>query len=621
MKARDTMKTKTRGTMKVRVDGETHEMATPSAETGGTLAEFLARRGFALNTRCGGRGLCNGCEVLLQAQKARPDSNGARLGTDACARSGGLQTAGRGAKRLADERDLRDERDTRDTRDAKGRDCVASGGLETAPPCASALLTKTDFVSVKACGFPLGRVAGAFDEITIPRRSLLRQQPSVVDDFRVNIPMARDPIEPGARLGAAVDIGTTTVAVLLGDLENGRTLARASAFNAQMSRGEDVLTRIEFCRAGGAAAARELQRAIAGGTIQPLLDEVCAKAGVAREDIGVVVVAGNTTMQHLLAGENPAPLGVHPFTPVFLETRVIAARDAGLKFGKSGAGGVRAHLLPGLSAYVGADIAAGLVATGMIYDEGPSVLVDAGTNGEIVAKAGGRLVGCATAAGPAFEGAGLSCGTRAVRGAVERVRLGANPFEARLGVIGGDGAARETPSGLCGSAYVDFLFEARRAGLLTGSGRFVAPEKLPAGARVEADGRGGGKLRLGPGPLWISEQDIARLLQAKAAIGAGLQTLLGALGISAREVRRVYLAGGFGMHLSLERAIGCGLLPGFEPGQIQVVGNTSLGGAFLAMNDRSLLDEMQALRARFEPLELNLQPGFEDAFIDNLALP
>jgi len=529
--------------IKARIDGATHELAPPKGD--GTLAEFLARQGFPLNTRCGGRGLCNGCEVLL-----------------------------------------------------------------------------SNSVSVKACDFPLARLAqaGAVDEITVPQRSLLRQQPSVVDDFRVNIPMARDPIEPDARLGAAVDIGTTTVAVLLCDLENGKMLARASAFNAQMRHGEDVVTRIEFCRAGGTAAVRELQRAIAGGTIQPLLDEVCAKAGVAREDIGVAVVAGNTTMQHLLAGENPAPLGAHPFTPVFLETRTYSARDVGLEFGKKSGGDARVHLLPGLSSYVGADIAAGLVATGMIYDEGPSLLVDVGTNGEIVAKAGGRLAGCATAAGPAFEGAGLSCGTRAVRGAVERVRLGANPFEARLDIIGG---AAPQPTGLCGSAYVDFLWEARSAGLLTGSGRFVAPEKLPAGAHVETDTHGGKKLHLGPGsaPLWISEQDIARLLQAKAAIGAGMQTLLGVLGIAPRDVRRVYLAGGFGMHLSLKHAIGCGLLPGFEPEQIQVVGNTSLGGAFLAMNDRSLLDEMQSLRARFEPVELNLQPDFEDAFIDNLALP
>ena len=537
--------------MKVLVDDATHELVPTKGD--GTLAEFLTRHGFPLNTRCGGRGLCNGCEVLL-----------------------------------------------------------------------------SDSTSVRACQTPLARLAGALDEITItiPRRSLLKQQPSVVDDFRVNIPMARDPLAPDARLGAAIDIGTTTVAVLLCDLENGKTLARASAFNAQMRHGEDVVTRIEFCRAGREAAVRELQRAIAGGTIQPLLDEACAKAGVAREDIGVAVVADNTTMQHLLAGENPAPLGAHPFTPVFLETRTYSARDVGLEFGKrAGATGARVHLLPGLSSYVGADIAAGLVATGMIYDEGPSLLVDVGTNGEIVAKAGGRLAGCATAAGPAFEGAGLSCGTRAVRGAVERVRLGANPFEARLDIIGGGGnnAPRPAPTGLCGSAYVDFLWEARRAGLLTGSGRFIAPEKLPACARVETDAHGGKKLRLGPGPssssLWISEQDIARLLQAKAAIGAGMQTLLGVLGIAPRDVKRVYLAGGFGMHLSLEHAIGCGLLPGFAPGQIQVVGNTSLGGAFLAMNDRSLLAEMQSLRARFEPVELNLQPGFEDAFIDNLTLP
>ena len=304
------------------------------------------------------------------------------------------------------------------------------------------------------------------------------------------------------------------------------------------------------------------------------------------------------------------------------------------------------HLLPGFSAYVGADLAAGLVATGMIYEEGPALLVDVGTNGEIVAKTGGRIVGCSTAAGPAFEGAGLTCGMRAARGAIERVRMRvdeAGVFSVECDVIGGGGGAdaRKTnkkrpdpfrevkPVGMCGSAYVDFLWEGRRAGLLQENGRFVAQELLPKGAHVEA-GAGGRRFRICEnaatgaggtgGALWISEGDIVKLLQAKAAIGAGIGTLLGVLGITASEVRRLHLAGGFGMHLSLEHAIGCGLLPGFVPGQVEVAGNAALGGAYLALHDKALLGEMERARQRFETVELNLQPGFEDAYIDNLAL-
>jgi len=451
----------------------------------------------------------------------------------------------------------------------------------------------------------------------VPARSLLKHEPAIVSEFKINVPWACDPLDPAARIGAAVDIGTTTVALILAELASGRVLAVASAFNAQIRFGEDVLTRIEMCH-DNPDAVRQLQRAVAAETIQPLIAEACAEAGIGASELGVMAVAANTTMQHLLAGVDPSPLGVHPFKPVFLEHRTYAPSELGLAFGGPGA---KVHLLPGPAAYVGADLAAGLVATGMLYDEGPSLLVDVGTNGEIIAKVGGRLVGCATAAGPAFEGAGLTSGTRGVKGAIERIALRDSPFAVELGVIGGD-AAR--PIGICGSAYVDFLWEGRRRGIVRENGRFSDEFVGRAGAAVQADDYGR-KLRLhargASGPVWISEADIARLLQAKAAIAAGINTLLEVLGSSAAAVRTVYLAGGFGLHLSLEHAIGCGLLPGFTPAQIQVVGNTSLGGAFLALNDRSLLAEMEEACARMEIIELNLQPGFEDAYIDQLLLP
>ena len=610
----------------LRIHGAATERTLPVAtqDAALTLADFLARHNLPLNTRCGGRALCNGCQVQLGRDAANVEKACRLTVADALARS------------------------------------AARAGTRA-------------------------RAA----EITIPPRSLLRQRPSVVDDFRVNIPMARDPLAPRAhtRYGAAVDVGTTTVALLLCDLETGAILSRATAFNAQIRHGEDVLTRIEKCRAD-ASAVRELQTAIAAETIRPLLAEACARARLAPADIGVMTVAGNTTMLHLLAGENPRTLGVHPFTPVFLDHRACAPRDMGLDFGPGstaaptrnsepetgncGGSAAAVHLLPGLSAYVGADLTAGLIATGMAYDDGPALLVDVGTNGEIVAKLGARLIGCATAAGPAFEGAGLTCGTRAVHGAVERIKLVSGSVEAgndapatgsagvppadgakrrpktirtkpagkmpalpaagapphppflsiELGLIGATAtsAASALPAGICGSGYIDFLHEARRAGLLLENGRF-APS-----ARVETDTSGRGRTfclspRGASGPLWISEMDIVKLLQAKAAIAAGITTLLDVLGLRPRDIKRLYLAGGFGMHLSLDHAIGCGLLPGFTPGQIQVVGNASLAGAYLALNDRALLDEMRAQCARFEAVELNLHPGFEDAYIDNLALP
>lgn len=520
----------------------------PGAESALPLAELLARHQLPLNVRCGGRGVCHGCEIELRAGKLRPHD-----------------------------------------------------GAEVAAP-----------VRVKACQHQL---ASADVAIAVPARSRLSHAAAVVSSFRLGVSWARAPLT-SARYGAAVDVGTTTVVLVLCDLVTGAIVAEASAFNAQIQLGEDVVTRIHLCLREPGAVQR-LQRAIAQDTIQKLLEQAVSRAGIDRRKIGAMTVAGNTTMQHLLAGENPAGLGVYPFKPVFLAARDYAPAALGLDFGDDA---TRVHLLPGPAAYVGADLAAGMVATGLIYAEQPVLLVDIGTNGEIVARAAGRTLGCATAAGPAFEGAGLSSGTRAVAGAIERVRFDAATGNWTTMMIG----EAPHPVGLCGSAYIDLLWEGRRAGLLETTGRFSPAFVSAAAQRFERD-EFGQRLRLpcgdASGTLSFSEGDVARLLQAKAAIAAGIETMLSLLRVDVREVETVYLAGGFGLHLSLEHAIGCGLLPGFRPEQIQMVGNTSLGGAFLALHDSGLFDAMTRACAMVETVELNLQPGFEDAYIEHLALP
>lgn len=534
------------------LDGPT-DLAVGPGDEQLTLAELLSRRGHPLNTRCGGRGLCGGCEVEWQGGAVR----------------------------------------------AHDHESISVPVLGT---------------RLRSCQWRLA--PGTAASCRVPARSLLKHAPAVVASFKINVPSASDPLDPTVSFGAAVDLGTTTVALLLVELSTGKIKAESSGFNAQIKIGEDVITRIQHCYQNNAGVS-ELQQAITQATIQPLLAQACAQAGLTLAAIGVMTVAGNTTMQHLLAGVDPSPLGVHPFQPVFLEHRTYAPSELGLNFGGPNA---KVHLLPSPAAYVGADLAAGLVATGMLYEEGPVLLVDVGTNGEIIAKVGDRLVGCATAAGPAFEGGGLTSGTRGVQGAVERITLQRAPWQADFGVIGG--AAH--PIGICGSAYIDFLWEGRRCGILQSSGRFADDFVQEAGAAIQQD-KYGRKLQLtasgASGPLWISEVDVARLLQAKAAIAAGIKTLLDLLATAPADVKTVYLAGGFGMHLSLEHAIGGGLLPGFKPAQIQIVGNTSLGGAYLALHDRSFLAEMQTACARLETIELNLQPGFEDTYIDQLALP
>ncbi len=534
-----------------------HCFEIPAALAGCTLTDLLAQHGFPLNTRCGQRGWCRGCMVEL--------------------REGELV-------------------------DASGEP-VAAG------------------VALRSCQVylpPGGRVV-----LEIPERPQIGAAPQVGETFVIDVPCGFAPLFPpaaGRDTGFAVDIGTTTVVVLLVDLTSGHVLSRAGGFNAQISFGDNVLTRIG---AGSSPTVRRaMRRALVEQTLAPLLHKACERAGRDPSRLAGGAVAGNTTMLHILADVDPTSLGIAPFTASFLEGRVLDA--AGIGLAACGFDPAMAlQLLPGLAAYIGADVTAGVHATGMTFDLSPSLLVDMGTNGEVVLCVDGRLVGCATAAGPAFEGAGLSSGARAQTGAIETVRLALAPFEVEIATIGGQPAAHN--AGICGSAYVDFLATGRSSGLLLANGRFDRKRWLEIPSEYRIDDAGGLAFRLagnhgGPGPR-ISEIDVAHLLQAKAAIGAGIDTLLDVTGISARAIGRVYLAGGFGMHIEVAHAIGMGLLPGFAEQQVRVVGNTALAGALLALLDRGALEAMESLRARIEVIELNLQEAFEDRYIDHLSLP
>ena len=516
------------------------------------LSEILADHGHPLNTRCGQRGLCRGCEVVL--------------------RQGSL---------------------------------MVDGTVIAAP------------ATLRACQ------ARLLEPIVlgIPARSRIEHKPQVGETFEIALPYAHDPLFPviGDRDTAfAVDIGTTTVVVLLVDLTTGEVLSRAGGFNAQIRFGDNVLTRIDAARTPQAVA--EMQSAVVRETIAPLLVTACERAGRTTRRIAGGTIAGNTTMLHLLAGEDPTPLGIAPFSARFLTAKQLAAADVGLS-----AVGLSAetplHLLPSIAGYIGADITAGVYATGMAFAPAPSLLVDIGTNGEIVLQHNGRLIACATAAGPAFEGCGLSCGSRARDGAVSDLTLALNPFHIDAQTIGGTPMAHA--AGICGSAYIDFLATARTAGLLSHTGRFetAAWNSLPETRRLTEDGERSILLAAGKAAPHISEVDVALLLQAKAAIGAGIETLLETTDITTQEISRVHLAGGFGMHLNIPHAIAIGLLPGFSPQQIRVVGNTSLAGALLALIDRNTLNEMETLRQQVEVVELNLSDGFEDRYIEHLMLP
>jgi uncharacterized 2Fe-2S/4Fe-4S cluster protein (DUF4445 family) len=521
------------------------------AARGLSLSDWLRREGEPLNTRCGERGLCQGCVVELVAGRL--------------------------------------ER-------------IDSGEIHEAGSQPRAL---------HACQ---NRVTEGSVRLRIPARARLSHRPQVVSEFRLGVARAHDPLAATSQLGVAVDVGTTTVALALVDLADGAVRATVSAFNRQIHLGDDVLTRIQLCLDDPSMLGR-LSAALVRDTLAPLLEEALEKTGEPARRIGALSVAGNTTMLHLLASVDPSPMGAVPFAPAFLGHRLLSSRSIGLESFDA-----PVHLLPGAAAYVGADVCAGILATGLAYDDGPSLLVDAGTNGEIVLRCGGRTSACATAAGPAFEGAGLACGVRAGDGAIEHVRLRGSPLQVECDVIG-----RGRPAGLCGSAYVEWLAEGRGAGLLTRMGR-LDPEAVRTveGFFLEPEGQGlAVQIASGRGlrPIFVTEHDVATLLQAKAAIAAGILTLLAREGAVPQDVRRLHLAGGFGVRTSVRHAIDCGLLPGFRPEQIEVAGNASLAGAYLALVDRSALTELERVARETQVVELNLDPDFESRYVDNLPLP
>jgi len=400
----------------------------------------------------------------------------------------------------------------------------------------------------------------------------------------------------------AVDIGTTTVAVKLFGTHTGISLAGAGALNAQTQVADDVLSRIEACAQAGGL---ERLQSLVLQTIHQLAQTCLDKAQRDWGDLGAMIVAGNTTMGHLFWGEDPTPMGKAPFTPRFTHTR----RGDGAALLPEWAG-IEVLSLPHMSAFIGADISAGLWAADFFEAQGVCVLMDIGTNGEIVLKTPQGIFSASAAAGPAFEGYGLSSGMRAKEGALESVRIKGGHLQTRT-------IANAPMIGICGSGYVDFLAEGARAGWLSEHGRFT--ENAPVLVH-ETHGRcvvlGGDE----KAPVVVSEADIANLLKAKSAIAATLLTLLDKATLSPSDLDSVFVAGGFGKHIDAENAISCGLLPDVPVARIFYLGNASLGGACAVALDKAALPALERDIATVQTIAVNLEPSFEDHFIDEMGL-
>ena len=424
------------------------------------------------------------------------------------------------------------------------------------------------------------------------------------DALRV-LTAAREPIPAGGDgLGAAVDIGTTTLAVSLYDLASGQLLGSRGQRSAQRPYGADVISRIRHC--ARPEGLRQLQSA-AAGQIGEMLRSLCSEAGAALTDLRAVSIAGNTVMEHIFAGLDPTSIGIAPFRPQSLFGTFLPAEPmlSGL------APDAKLYLCPAVAGYVGGDITAGLLAAEDEQLGELTLFLDVGTNGEMALGDKDGFLCCAAAAGPAFEGAEIACGMGGAPGAIDRVWLDGDSI--RFHVIGG-GEAR----GLCGSGLLDTAAALLQAGLILPSGRLDgagAPEALAAALRRDPRGE---LCYHFTDNVWLSASDIRALQLAKAAIRAGLETLLELKGLRAEDIRHCLIAGGFGAYMRVESACALGLLPPCLKDKARHIGNAAARGAALALTGEGQA-RLEAIAARCRYHELSGSSIFNDNYLDAMA--
>ena len=415
-------------------------------------------------------------------------------------------------------------------------------------------------------------------------------------------------------VGCAIDIGTTTVTMVLTDLATGKLLAKGSSGNGQIRYGADVINRIiEQGRDGGR---KKLQDAIVKETLNPIIANLCKTANISARSILRLCVAANTTMNHLFVGVDAESVRMEPYIPSFFGWDGLTAGDLKLPANPL----ARVQIAPNIGSYVGGDITAGTLATGLWDQDEMSLFIDLGTNGEIVFGNRDFMLSCACSAGPAFEGGDISCGMRATDGAIEACEIDKNTMEPTLTIVGDAG---QKPVGICGSGIIDIISELFRCGIINAKGLFVRE-----GARVARDAHGMGRYLLATPEesetgreISINEVDIDNFIRAKGAIFSAIDTMLSAVDMTVDCIDKVYVAGGIGSGINMKNSVNIGMLPDVELEKYQYIGNSSLTGAYAMVMSDQAEGKCAELGANMTYLELSTHPGYMDSFVAACFLP
>lgn len=603
-----------------------------AVRTGALLTEAVQAAGEDLNQPCGGQGRCGRCAVIVEDGEVRRRST-IRLSADDLAKGFALacQTVVEGDVRLTiPEQEQVVRRLVTDRTalrqavpfeyDPMHQQSLRSIQLKLTPPT---LDDSQDDLSrlqraVADAGLPplavgphtLTKLAGVLRRSDWQPWLLVDVDPLAGEGASAHVVDVSD--ERLRTLGLAVDIGTTTLTIFLVDLESGEVLASAAEYNGQIACGEDVISRIVYASKGDGLA--DLSRRVRT-TLETLLERASLRTGVAPADIGKVTVVGNTTMIHLFLGLPPESIRLAPYTPTVNQPPAFLARDLNLPVNPN----AMVNCLPGVASYVGADISAGVLASGLSAGEALTLFIDVGTNGEMVLGTQDWMVACACSAGPAFEGAGVVDGMRATTGAIEEVWIHSQTFEPTIRVIGGG-----QPEGLCGSALISLLAELFVTGVIDKGGnvkldlntpRVRVGDHGPEYVVVWADESGTGR------DICLTKVDVDNLMRAKAAIFAGFSVLATGVGVDLADVEQVLIGGAFGKYINVEKAIQIGLLPDLPWDRFKFLGNTAIRGAYLSLLSSAERRRVTEIAESMTYVELSADNAFYDSFTAALFLP
>jgi uncharacterized 2Fe-2S/4Fe-4S cluster protein (DUF4445 family) len=556
---------------------------------GTTVMEVLTSAGFSLDAPCAGQGRCGKCLVTVYGDFEPPAKGELEILADRPDQRLACQARGRGEVTVILE-------DRASFSALKGLGQTAPYNFD--PAVTLVQIPDRDRRDQK----PLVRTLGLY-----PKNGEALSQLAVLEANRTTAKALcyhqqllgawPDGQGPDENLALAVDLGTTGLAVAVIDLDKKETVAVETSLNPQTTVGGDVISRITYA-AESSDNLKRIQELVIRG-IAELVTKAVPPERI--KNLGAAIICGNTTMLHLLAGINPKSLAQAPYRPIFVDPLRLSELAPRLGLPPW----AMVVTTPSISAYVGGDITAGLIATQLVQRPGTLMFIDIGTNGEIVLSRNGRLVATSCAAGPALEGMNISCGMRAITGAIDSFYLG--PDMAQIFTAIG----RSDPKGICGSGLIDIVAELIRAGVITSAGRLIAPKSSPDILRD-------GKYHL-TDSIYLSQKDVRQVQLAKGAIAAAMRMLLDKMELSLADLDEVVIAGSFGYHLQAENLLTISLIPKGYNGPITFVGNSALAGAARLLLDRSATTEIEWISQNVEVVELSFDPKFQNTFLEELS--